>query len=135
MRFVPIKTEEQLDLQALHRVRELARRGCEVFLVPTDGYSRPAVPVSSILKAIARARDWYERIVDGEFNSVDQLARKSGLTKRYVRKILLCARLSPHVIESLVAGDHRPNLTLKEILQNVPLGWDQQHRQYLICKG
>jgi hypothetical protein len=72
-----------------------------------------------------------QQIVTGEIITVDQLAQKSGLTQRYVRRILECAKLSPRITEALLAGEHPPNLTLKEILQSVPLNWREQEQRIL----
>jgi ParB-like chromosome segregation protein Spo0J len=87
------------------------------------------------MKAVARAHGWYERIVAGEVTTIGELARKSGLTRRYVRKILLCANLSPQIMEALLVGKHRPNLTLKEILRGVPLDWREQEKRILRQAG
>jgi hypothetical protein len=80
----------------------------------------------SVVKAVARAYDWHQRIIAGEISSIKHLVRKSGFTQPYVRRILQCAFLSPQIIESLVAGQHRHNLALKEILEDVPLNWPEQ---------
>jgi site-specific DNA recombinase len=107
---------------------EMARRGGQSHIIAPDDDSARASPVPSIVKAIARSRDWYERIVAGEFGTIDELAQNSGLTKRYVRKILQCAHLSPKATEALLAGKHPPSLTLKKILNGVPLNWPEQGR-------
>ena len=107
---------------------EISRRGGEIHIITPNHDSMHVSPVPSIVKAIARSRDWYERIVAGEFGTIDQLAHKSGLTKRYVRKILQCAQLSPKVTQALLTGKHTPSLTLKTILQDVPLHWSEQER-------
>ena len=80
----------------------------------------------SLIKAIARARDWYERIVAGVFNTIRRVALKVGLTRRYVRRILRCASLSPQITDALPSGNHLPGLGLKEILRGVPLNWREQ---------
>lgn len=109
---------------------EISRRGGEVCMItPNEPGGVSAVP--SIVKAIVRSHDWYERIVAGEFGTINQLAEKSGLTKRYVRKILRCAHLSPKITEALLVGKHSPSLTLKTILQAVPLNWREQERTIL----
>ena len=110
---------------------EISRRGGEIHIITPNNASGRVSPISSIVKAIARSRDWYERIVAGEFGTIGQLATKSGLAKRYVRKILQCARLSPKVTEALLTGKHPPSLTLKAILQDVPLIWSEQERTIL----
>jgi hypothetical protein len=85
----------------------------------------------SLVKVAARAHDWYQRIVAGEISNIGQLAQKSDLTRRYVRRVLQCANLSPQIIESLLTGKHPPNLTVKEILHGVPLNWRDQEKSFL----
>jgi hypothetical protein len=82
----------------------------------------------SLVKVAARAHDWYQQIVAGEIATISQLAEKSGLTKRYVRRVLQCANLSPQIIEGLLAGKHPPNATLQEIVRALPLDWREQDR-------
>jgi site-specific DNA recombinase len=110
---------------------KLARRGGEIYIIEPNDNSGRASPVPSIVKAIARSRDWYQRIVAGEFGTIAQLAKKSNLTKRYVRKILQCAHLSPKVTEALLVGKHSPSLTLKTMLNDIPLNWLEQERTIL----
>jgi site-specific DNA recombinase len=107
---------------------KILRRGSELRVVAPDG-CHDGKPVPSLVKALARAHDWRERFVAGEFRTVNQLAQKVGLTRRYVRRILQCAILSPQLTEAVLAGKHRPNLTLKEILPGLPLGWQEQERK------
>lgn len=121
-----------------HEILELSgdfqvlRRGVELRMIAPDNESCvQGNRVPSLVKAVARARGWYERIVAGEIATVGQLAQKSGLSKRYVRRILQCANLSPQITEALLAGKHRPNLILKEILRGVPLNWREQENGIL----
>jgi hypothetical protein len=87
--------------------------------------------VSSLVKAIARARDWYERIVAGEIDSIEHLMQKSGLTRTYIMRIMRCARLSPKIVEAVLAGTHRPDLSLKWMLADVALDWREQEKRIL----
>jgi hypothetical protein len=80
------------------------------------------------MKAIARARDWYDRIVSGEVSTVSQLAEKTRLSSTYVKRIIAFAALSHQVMEMVLSGKHRPDLTLEELLQNAPLDWPEQLR-------
>ena len=109
---------------------QVLRRGGELRVILTNGESTfQGKRVPSLVKAVARARDWYERIVAGEVTTISELGRKSGLTRRYVRRILQCATLSPRIIEALLTGKHRPNLTLKEIQGSMPLNWRDQEKK------
>jgi hypothetical protein len=105
------------------------RRGGQLRVIgPQDAPPFEGTRVPSLVKAIARARDWYERIAAGEITTMAQLSQESGLRRRYLRKILHCATLSPQTTEALLLGRHQPNLSLKEILQDVPLDWREQEK-------
>lgn len=126
-RLIPHKSD---SLELLGNL-QILRRGSELHIIAPEGSSGLAgEPVRSLVKAVARAHDWHERIVAGEFRTIGQLAQKSGLTRRYVRRILQCATLSPQITEALLTGKHRPNLTLKEILHGVPLDWRNQEQKF-----
>ena len=105
-------------------------RGLRV-IAATNGSCLEGTPTLSLAKAVARARDWYGRIVAGEINSIDQLAQSSGFTRRYVRTLMMFARLSPRVTEDILMGKHRPSLTVAEILRGVPLSWREQEVRFL----
>jgi site-specific DNA recombinase len=102
------------------------RRGGKVRLAGPTCFE--GSPVPSLVKAIARARDWYERIVSGEVSTIRQLAQKTRLSSTYVKRMMDCATLSPQITEILLSGKHRPELTLQDLLQNVPLDWPEQLR-------
>jgi len=53
---------------------------------------------------------------------VGQLSQKTGLPSTYVKPILECALLSPQISETVLSGKHLRNLTLRALLQNVPIG-------------
>jgi hypothetical protein len=107
------------------------RRGGELRLVAATGGPTEETPIPSLVKATARARDWYERIVFGEVATVVQLAQKVGLPLPYVKRILKCAMLSPQMTEAILSGKHLPTLTLQNLLQNIPIDWREQRRGIL----
>ena len=83
-----------------------------------------------VVRAVIQARDWYKRIVSGKVRTIRQLAKQSGFSRSYVKRILRCARLSPKVSDALLEGKH-PNVTLKTLLHNVPLDWREQEKSIL----
>ena len=108
------------------------RRGGELRLIaPKSSSSSEGTPIPSLVKAVARARDWYERIISGEVGTVGQLAQKTGLPSTYVKRILECALLSPQMTEIILSGKHRPNLKLQEFLQDIPMDWQEQEHNIL----
>jgi site-specific DNA recombinase len=118
-----------VNLTCEFRVRQW---GGQTHTIPSRGSSTTHVGrVPSLVKAIARAHDWYERITAGEIQSIDQLMQKSGLTRTYIMRIMRCAQLSPKVVETVLAGTHRPDLSLKWMLADVPLNWREQEKRIL----
>ncbi len=123
---------DELDILKLSADFRVLRRGGELHVIsPHVESSFEGERVPSLVKAVARAHGWYEQIIAGECTTISQLAQKSGLPRRYVRRILQCAHVSPQITEALLKGEHRPNLTLKELLRGVPLNWREQEKRIL----
>jgi site-specific DNA recombinase len=126
----PPSSRDKAEILNLSADFEVLRRGSELRVIgPHCESALPAELVASLVKAAARARGWYERIAAGEVSTINQLAENSGLTRRYIRRILQCAILSPRITEALLTGKHRANLTLKEIMHGVPLNWREQEKK------
>ena len=105
---------------------ETKRRGRDVRLVLGGEQTSEGPKVTVLLKAVARARDWAARIVAGEITSLDRLVAESKLSRRYVKRILQCAALSPALVQAIVAGTHPPDLSLWELVSHMPLHWHEQ---------
>ncbi len=121
--------EDRLCLVVLARLK---RCGGEVRLVlpvgSTEGPAERTVP--SLIKAIARAHDWYEQLVRGDVANQSSIARRAGLDERYVSRIFQCAFLAPEIVEAIVEGKQAPGLTLEKLRDPVPLAWAEQHKQF-----
>ena len=77
-----------------------------------------------ILRAIARSRLWYQRIVDGEATSLNDIIRRDGIDASNAKKIFPLAFLSPSCTQSILRSD--ADLTLKALLANIPMEWSRQ---------
>src|ERR1700720_3551036 len=80
------------------------RRGAETKLVlpglaPQKHSSRcdPA-----LIKAIARGRAWFEELVSGRARSLQLLAKRDGISRRYIRRLISLAFLSPQLVEAIL---------------------------------
>jgi hypothetical protein len=80
----------------------------------------------AILKAIARARAWYEQLTSGEASSIAKLAAKYRVTPRFIRMYMKLVQLSPLSIEKLMTRPESLPLSLAELLTNVPMNWNEQ---------
>ena len=83
------------------------------------------------MKAVARARDWYERIVDGEVSTLRELELKTGLTSTYRKRVLQCGMLSPQLTEATLTGKQPHTLTLRDLQGSVSIDWREQRDQIL----
>jgi DNA invertase Pin-like site-specific DNA recombinase len=80
----------------------------------------------AILKAIARARLWYEQLTTGEAGSISQLAGMHGLSQRFLHAQMKLVQLSPQSIESLMNRTGPLPLSLVDLLTEIPMNWREQ---------
>jgi hypothetical protein len=107
------------------------RCGGEVHLVvPPNSTLAVGHPKPSLIKAIARAHGWYEKVVQGTACDMRSLARHAGLTERYVGKVFGCALLAPDIIESILEGRQPHDLNFEKVCQHIPLSWAEQRMQF-----
>lgn len=112
------------------RVR-LKRCGREVRLVlPVDTAGPSEQTVPSLIKAIVRARDWYERLTSGKVKDQRSIARRTRLDERYVGRILQYAFLAPNIVEAILRGNQPPDLTLEKLRGPIPVAWGEQRKQF-----
>jgi site-specific DNA recombinase len=107
------------------------RCGGEMRLVfpPDHPGQAPSRLASSLLKAVARGRQWYEWIVAGEVSGQRAIAQKLGLNERYVGRVLECAFLAPDIVEALLDGRQPSDLTFRKLTHGLPLSWIEQRRE------
>jgi site-specific DNA recombinase len=103
---------------------EIRRRGSEVRLVLSAGETSREEP--ALIRAIARARDWADKIVAGDLSTLTEIATLSGLDRHYAARLLKCAVLSPQFIAEVLAGKQPVELTLANVTHKVMLDWKQQ---------
>ncbi|HEY1803802.1 MAG TPA: hypothetical protein VGG45_04925 [Terracidiphilus sp.] len=80
----------------------------------------------AILKAVARARIWYEQLTTGKAGSIEQLAKMHGLSARYLHVQIKLIQLSPKSIENLMTRHHSMPLSLDDLLNSIPMNWNKQ---------
>lgn len=108
----------------------LKRCGGEVRLVvpANSGGEIPVHLVPSLIKVVARAHDWYRRIIRGELTGSRSIAEATGLGERYVRRIFQCAFLAPDIVESTMDGRQPANMTLQNFRAHLPNEWAAQRQ-------
>jgi site-specific DNA recombinase len=107
---------------------QIKRRGVEMRLV-IEGNRAPAPRVElALLKAVARAHHWSNELLSGRASSIAKVAEREGVSARYVRRLMRLAFLAPNIVEMIVAGRQRPDLTAEALAERIdlPLLWTAQ---------
>jgi site-specific DNA recombinase len=106
----------------------LSRTGAEIKLVLPSGEPTTARPSPALLKAVVRAREWYEKLVRGEFTGREAIAAAERVTSRYVGRILESAFLAPDLVEMILEGKQPPGLSIETFRRRLPVAWDEQRK-------
>jgi hypothetical protein len=89
------------------------RRGAETILVlpglAQQNHSSRCDP--ALIKAIARGRAWFEELATGRARSLQVLAKREGISRRYIRRLVGLAFLSPELVEAILQGRQPVELT------------------------
>src|SRR5467141_1355238 len=81
----------------------------------------------TLIKAIARGRAWFEELAAGRARSLRELAERDGITRRYVRRLVDLAFLSPELVEAILHGRQPVELTATRLTElDLPLDWTDQ---------
>ena len=111
------------------RVRLRRCRGEAKLITGHDRDTDTSPPRTSLLKALARAHDWNQRLIRGEAPSIRQLADEAGVTEGYVRRLLPLAGLAPDITETILDGSAPSTLKLDTLMHELPLDWAEQRRK------
>jgi hypothetical protein len=109
---------------------QVKRCGMEMKLVVAPKHTDHAISqtVPSLLKAVARGHQWAEWIRSGEVADLRSVARRVGLTKRYVTRVMGCAYLAPDIVEAILEGRQPADLSFEKLTRPLPMKWNSQKR-------
>jgi DNA invertase Pin-like site-specific DNA recombinase len=129
---VPSSASEAASDSAIELTAAVAftRRGAETKLVlqglAQQTHNSRCDP--ALIKAIARGRAWFEELATGQARSLQELAKRDGISRRYIRRLVGLAFLSPQLIEAILQGRQSVELTATRLTElDMPLDWIEQH--------
>jgi DNA invertase Pin-like site-specific DNA recombinase len=107
----------------------LRRSGKEVALVIGEGEGARHAD-TPLARLVARAHLLKAALTSGAAADLDALARREGMGRTYLIRVLRLAYLAPDVIEAIQAGREPDGLTVNKLMKAVqlPLAWDEQRR-------
>ena len=109
---------------------QLKRRGAELRLIVPDAHTpRPKVDLA-LLKAVGRARRWFDQLASGRATSLAAIASQEGISVRYVGRLIRLAFLAPPLVEMIAQGRQSAELTAEMLTRRtiLPPEWEAQKR-------
>jgi site-specific DNA recombinase len=106
----------------------MKRRGVETRIVIGGGVEPPRTVDPALLKAVSRARKWFDELASGRVRSLAELARREGITRRYVERLARLAFVAPAIAEAICHGQQPAELSTQTLLNRIdlPLEWSAQ---------
>jgi site-specific DNA recombinase len=98
----------------------------EAKLVVPDLTDAASDPDPSLVKLLARAHEWFSRILRGEVKDFQEIATAEKLNRSYVTRAVSLAFLPPATAKAILEGRQPTELTAKRTLRcahNLPLAW------------
>jgi len=114
-----------------HVPMQIRRRGVELRLVVNGGARASCKTDQSLLRAVARAHCWFNDLVSGRCESMVEIAKRNGVGKQYVSRLIRLAFLAPETVERIAAGRQPPELTAQALRAgrpDIPVDWAAQKR-------
>ncbi|SCY93894.1 hypothetical protein [Paracoccus tibetensis] len=122
---IPAPLPESMTLHVPFRV--VKRGGRKEIHLPVDApQSRRSD--SSLVKALGRAFRWKRMLDAGEFATIGELAEHEHIAHSYMTRVLRLTLLAPDIVEAILDGRQRSELTLPRLLKPLPAEWGAQRR-------
>ena len=114
------------DTVTLHVPFRVVKRGGRKEMQMPDGAVQPRRTENTLIKALARAFRWKRMLESGEFASISELAENEGIAFTYMARVLRLTLLAPDIVEAILDGRQRPEVTLARVLEPFPVEWMSQ---------
>jgi len=121
----------------IHIPLTFRKRGGRKLVVTPDGAEwapRPRVD-NAMVKALARAFRWRKMLDEGEYGTLEDLARAKAVNATYVSRTLRLTQLAPDIIEAILDGRQPAGMGLDDLLAGFPLEWEGQRNYLAIGAG
>ncbi len=114
----------------------IRRRGVES-KITILGASAPTAVDEEMVKVVANARTWFEKLSKGEAESVKDIAEADGVDPGDVSRFLPLAFLAPDIVEAVLDGSQPVELTAEKLkrLRSLPMSWEDQRKMLGFAHG
>jgi hypothetical protein len=108
----------------VHVPFRFAKRGGRKEMVLPVGTNLTRETDNTLVKALARAFRWKRLLETGEFATIAELAEREKMAPSYLTRVLRLTLLAPDVVEAILEGTQRANVSLAGLLEGVPVEWE-----------
>jgi hypothetical protein len=114
----------------------IRRRGGRKLVLAPDGTNLTTTPMcrrvdDAMVKAIARAFRWRKMLEDGTHATIAEIAAAEKINASYVGRVLRLTLLAPDIVETVLDGQQRAQMTLAVLVRRFPVLWSAQRSEFL----
>ena len=122
-----VRTNSIFNLSRFVPLR-MKRRGVETRIIMAEGDDLPWKVDPALLKAVARAKAWFEELASGRVRSLTDIARREKIAPRYVERLSRLSLVAPRIVEAVCQGRQPTDLSAETLLNRIdlPLEWSAQ---------
>ena len=107
--------------------RIVKRGGRKEMQLPPDAAAERTRLDNTLVKALARAFRWKRMLESGEFGTIAELAEREEIAPSYLTRMLRLTLLAPDIVEAILEGRQKPQVTLAGLMKRFPVEWGRQH--------
>lgn len=117
----------------IHVPMRFSVRGGRKAIIP-EVSRPPAQPrlENALLKALAKAYRWRQRIENGEYASITELANTMRVNESYACRLLRLTLLAPEIVNEILNGVPNENLSVGRLTKPFPVEWHMQLSDFKI---
>jgi hypothetical protein len=91
------------------------------------GAGEPA-PDETLIRAFARAHRWKRMLEVGTYRSAGEIAKREGITRSFVNRLLRITLFAPDIQEAILDGRQPKGMQLEELARGMPSSWEEQEK-------
>lgn len=112
---------------------KLKKRGGRKMVLAPEGVQPPVDDSGvdmTLLKALVKAYLWQRQLKSGKYSGMKELCERESITAKYAQLILRLNFLAPKLKEAIINGTQPRHLKLADLMNNVPLLWNEQEEMF-----
>ena len=122
------------ETMTLHVPFRIVKRGGRKEMQMPEGATQPRRTDNTLVKALARAFRWKRMLESGEFVTIAELAEREGIAPSYMTRVLRLTLLAPDIVDAILDGKQRPEVTLARVLEPFPIEWGDQSPDAVVVR-